>query len=89
LARQFILANVTATREVKRWNWFTVGLVGFADVAALPRLYAGQDLPGSLVDTGVGLELGSPLSPERRFTFVWARDWRGGANIAYVTTSLR
>jgi hypothetical protein len=89
LAGEFRLANVTAAIDIATIKWFKVGAVAFADLARVPRLYAGQALPGTLVDVGVGVELGSALLSSRRVTLAWARDTRAGRSTFFVATSLR
>jgi hypothetical protein len=89
LAGEFLLANVTAAMDVATLKWFTVGAVAFADFARAPRLYAGQALPGTLLDLGIGVELGSALFASRRMTVAWGRDIKGRRNTFYVATSLR
>jgi hypothetical protein len=55
----------------------------------LPRLYPGQSIPRVLADVGIGVELGSPIVPSRRFTIVWGHDTRTGYNVFYLASALR
>ena len=89
LAGQFALCNLTAASDIKSWKWLKVGVVAFFDVAQLSRLYPGQTISPTLVDTGIGMELGSRLVPARRFTFAWGYDAKSDRHVFYVTSSYR
>jgi len=54
-----------------------VGLLVFADAAQIGSLYPGQSGFGTLFDAGAGIELGSAVIGESRFTFAYGRDVKG------------
>jgi Tfp pilus assembly protein PilF len=89
LAGEFLLGNLTVASDIKHWKWIKIGALAFLDVAQLPRLYPGQSLPRVLADVGIGVELGSPIVPSRRFTIMWGHDTRSGRNVFYLASALR
>ncbi len=64
-------------------------MLAFLDVAQLPRLYPGQSIPRVLADVGIGVELGSPIVPSRRFTIIWGHHTRTGQNVFCLACALR
>ena len=89
LAGEFLLGNLTVASDIRNWKWIKIGTLAFLDVAQLPRLYPGQSIPRVLADVGIGIELGSPLVPSRRFTIMWGHDTRTGHNVFYLASALR
>jgi Tfp pilus assembly protein PilF len=89
LAGEFLLGNLTVASDIKNWKWIKIGALAFLDVAQLPRLYPGQSIPRVLADVGIGVELGSPIVPSRRFTIMWGHDTRSGRNVFYLSSALR
>ena len=89
LAGKFLLGNLTIASDIKRFKWIKLGALAFLDFAQLPRAYSGQTLPRILADAGVGIELGSPIVPGRRFTVTWGHDTRTGRSVFYLATSFR
>jgi Tfp pilus assembly protein PilF len=89
LAGEFLLGNLTVASDIKNWKWIKIGALAFLDVAQLPRLYPGQSIPRVLADVGIGVELGSPIVPSRRFTIMWGHDTRTGHNVFYLSSALR
>jgi tetratricopeptide (TPR) repeat protein len=89
LAGEFLLGNLTVASDVKNWKWIKIGALAFLDVAQVPRLYPGQPIPRVLADVGIGVELGSPIIPSRRFTIMWGHDTRTGHNVFYLASALR
>ena len=89
LAGEFLLGNLTIASDIRKWNWISIGMLAFLDVAQLPRLYPGQPIPRVQADVGIGIEMGSPIVPSRRFTIVWGHDTRTGHNVFYLASALR
>ena len=89
LAGEFLLGNLTVASDIKNWKWIKIGALAFLDVAQLPRLYPGQSIPRVQADVGIGVELGSPIVPSRRFTIMWGHDTRTGQNVFYLASALR
>jgi hypothetical protein len=89
LAGSFILGNLTIAHDLFTWKWVRLGAVIFCDAAYMPRLYAGQALRSTAVDTGAGLEFGLSGIPSARFTLAYGHDWQRRRDVVYLSTSFR
>ncbi len=84
MASRFALGNLSCRQDIYRWKVLRIGFLAFADAAQIWSRYSGQEGAGTLVDTGIGIEFGSSLISENRFTVAYGRDWKGERNTLYV-----
>ena len=89
LASEFKLGNLTVGQDLLNSRYLHLGVVGFCDIAQLPRIYPGQRLSKSPLDAGVGLEFGILGSLGPRFTLTYGHDFREHRRAIYLAASLR
>jgi tetratricopeptide (TPR) repeat protein len=85
LAGEFLLGNITVRQSIYSGEWIHWGLSIFCDTAWTPRLYTGQEISSTAVDTGAGIEIGLLGSAGPRFTLAYGRDWKGQRNAFYLS----
>jgi len=87
VARDFALGSFTWRQEAFRWQLLRFGFIAYADAARIWNAFPGQEGRNTLLDTGAGIELGSSMWPQARFTFAYGRDWKGKRNSFYLGAS--
>jgi tetratricopeptide (TPR) repeat protein len=89
LASRFLLGNITVSRDIHNWKYFSLGLSAFCDSAKIRRSYSKQSFPSSAVDAGTMVQVGLRGSSSMRFAVTYAKDLRTGRNVYYFSTVLR
>ena len=84
MASEFALGNLTYQQDVYEWKIMRIGFLMFTDAAQIWSRYLGQKGPRTVIDSGIGIEFGSSLVSENRFTVAYGRDWKGRHNAFYV-----